>query len=42
MERGQYPLGRYPEAVDNPDLGVGFPLADVRSATGESLAANYK
>lgn len=32
------PIGRYAEAVDNPDLWVGFPLADVRSATGEPLA----
>lgn len=34
------PTGRYAEAVDNPDLWVGFPLADVRSATGEPLAAD--
>lgn len=33
-------IGRYAEAVDNPDLWVGFPLIDVRSITGEPLAAN--
>jgi hypothetical protein len=31
---------RYGDAVDNPDLWVGFPIADVRSPTGEPLAAN--
>lgn len=30
----------YAEAVDNPALWVGFPLADVRSVTGEPLGAN--
>jgi hypothetical protein len=30
--------GRYTEALGNSDLWVGFPLADVRSATGEPLA----
>lgn len=29
---------RYSEAVDNPDLWVGFPLADVRSRAGKPLA----
>jgi hypothetical protein len=33
------PAERYAEAVDNPDLWVGFPLSDVRSATGEPLVA---
>lgn len=33
------PAARYTEAVGNRDLWVGFPLADVRSATGEPLAA---
>jgi hypothetical protein len=33
------PAARYAEAVGNPELWVGFPLADVRSATGEPLAA---
>ena len=33
------PPARYAEAVDNPDLWVGFPLTDVRSATGEPLTA---
>jgi len=34
------PAGRYAEAVDNPDLWVGFPLTDVRSANGEPLTAS--
>lgn len=34
------PARRYSEAVDNPELWVGFPLADVRSATGEPLTAD--
>lgn len=31
---------QYSEAVDNPELWVGFPIGDVRSLTGEPLAAN--
>ena len=30
----------YPEALDNGDWAVGFPLEDVRSLDGQSLAAN--
>jgi hypothetical protein len=33
------PLSRYEEAVGNPDLWVGFPIADVRAATGGALVA---
>lgn len=28
---------QYRDAVDNPDLWVGFPLGDVRSASGDPL-----
>ena len=50
MERGQYQIAgktayvcnaqRYGEAVNEPDLWVGFPLGDVRLSSGEPLAAN--
>jgi hypothetical protein len=30
---------RYPEAVENTDLWVGFPIADVRSLSGRPVAA---
>ena len=33
------PIGSYAEAVDNPDMWVGFPIGDVRLASGEPLAA---
>lgn len=31
---------RYSEAVDNPDMWVGFPIRDVSLTSGEPLAAN--